>query len=209
MAPHIRSHRAPCSCFPKKASLQLSSEQSVGDVRIIQLDWKRVPPARSGGCKRPAYQDRSEDGTNSCPSLRCRTVSIQQRWSLTTRVASARVRFAAAQSPWRLSSHLILGLLLVRCQITTADMKLLGSLRRHVQEMFQCIHCVSRKDHELFSSELCNRCHAIVPKTEKSHLFTEHLHTSVTSAVKWCYYGLFGTPIEQWVNCLCVCVSGQ
>ena len=42
MAPHIRSHRAPCSCFPKKVSLQLSSEQSVGDVRITQLDWKRV-----------------------------------------------------------------------------------------------------------------------------------------------------------------------
>ena len=36
MALHIRSHRAPCSCFPKKVSLQLSSEQSVGDVR----DWK-------------------------------------------------------------------------------------------------------------------------------------------------------------------------
>jgi len=47
MAPHIRSHRAPCSCFPKKVSLQLSSEQSVGDVRITQLDWKRVPQARS------------------------------------------------------------------------------------------------------------------------------------------------------------------
>ena len=51
MASHIRSHRAPCSCFPKKASLQLSSEQSVGDVVITQLDWKRVPQARSGGCK--------------------------------------------------------------------------------------------------------------------------------------------------------------
>ena len=51
MAPHIRSHRAPCYCFPKKVSLQLSSEQSVGDVRITQLDWKRVPQARSGGCK--------------------------------------------------------------------------------------------------------------------------------------------------------------
>jgi len=50
-APHIRSHRAPCSCFPKQASLQLSSEQSVGDVGITQLDWKRVPEARSGGCK--------------------------------------------------------------------------------------------------------------------------------------------------------------
>ena len=37
MAPHIRSHRAPCSCFPKKVSLQLSSEQSVGDVWITQL----------------------------------------------------------------------------------------------------------------------------------------------------------------------------
>ena len=31
MAPHISSHRAPCLCFPKKVSLQLSSEQSVGD----------------------------------------------------------------------------------------------------------------------------------------------------------------------------------
>jgi len=26
-------------------------EQSVGDVRITQLDWKRVPQARSRGCK--------------------------------------------------------------------------------------------------------------------------------------------------------------
>jgi len=51
MAPHIRSHRAPCSCFQKKVSIQLSSGQSVGDVGITQLDWKRVPPARSGGCK--------------------------------------------------------------------------------------------------------------------------------------------------------------
>ena len=30
MAPHIRSHRVPCSYFPKKLPLQLSSEQSVG-----------------------------------------------------------------------------------------------------------------------------------------------------------------------------------
>jgi len=28
--PHIRSHRVPCSCFPKKVSLQLSSEQCIG-----------------------------------------------------------------------------------------------------------------------------------------------------------------------------------
>ena len=35
----------------KKLSLQLSSEQSVGDVWIAQLDWKRVPQARSSGCK--------------------------------------------------------------------------------------------------------------------------------------------------------------
>jgi len=46
MVPHIRSHKAPCSCFPKKVSLQLSSEQSVGNVRITQLNWKRVPKAR-------------------------------------------------------------------------------------------------------------------------------------------------------------------
>jgi len=34
MAPHIRSHGAPCSCFPKKVFLQLTSEQSVGDVCV-------------------------------------------------------------------------------------------------------------------------------------------------------------------------------
>ena len=33
--------------LPKKVPLQLSSEQSVGDVGITQLDWKRVPQARS------------------------------------------------------------------------------------------------------------------------------------------------------------------
>ena len=51
MAPHIRSYRALCSCFPEKVSLQLSSEQSVGDVRISQLDWKsftgEVPQLRT------------------------------------------------------------------------------------------------------------------------------------------------------------------
>ena len=46
MAPRIRSHKAPCSCFPRKVSLQLLSEQSVGDVGMTQLDWKRVPQAR-------------------------------------------------------------------------------------------------------------------------------------------------------------------
>jgi len=51
MAPHIRSHRVPCSCFPKKASLQLSSEQSVGDVGITQLDWKRVAQASYRSCR--------------------------------------------------------------------------------------------------------------------------------------------------------------
>ena len=35
--------------LPDKVSLQLSSEQSVGDVGITQLDWKRVAQARSGG----------------------------------------------------------------------------------------------------------------------------------------------------------------
>jgi len=34
----------------KGVLLQLSSEQSVGDVGITQLDWKRVLQARSGGC---------------------------------------------------------------------------------------------------------------------------------------------------------------
>jgi len=59
MAPHIRSHRAPCSCFPKKVSLQLSSEQSVGNVGITQLDWKRVPQARSRGCKSSVAMSRN------------------------------------------------------------------------------------------------------------------------------------------------------
>ena len=39
------------SCFPKKVSLQLSSEQSIGDVWIAQLDRKRVPQARFSGCR--------------------------------------------------------------------------------------------------------------------------------------------------------------
>ena len=34
----------------KKMSLQLLSEQSLDDVGITQLDWKRVPQARSRGC---------------------------------------------------------------------------------------------------------------------------------------------------------------
>ena len=40
----FRSHRAPCSCFLKKVSTQLSSEQSVGDVWIVQLDWLKYQP---------------------------------------------------------------------------------------------------------------------------------------------------------------------
>ena len=51
MALHTRSHRAPCSHFPKRMSLQLSWEKSVGDVGITQLEWKRVPQARSRNCK--------------------------------------------------------------------------------------------------------------------------------------------------------------
>jgi len=50
-ARHIRSHRAQCSCFPNKMSLQLLSEQSIGDTWIAQLDRKRVPQARSSGCR--------------------------------------------------------------------------------------------------------------------------------------------------------------
>jgi len=56
MAPHIRSHRVPCSRLPKKASLQLSSQQSVGDVEITQLDWnlrefhRRGPAAAKKFC---------------------------------------------------------------------------------------------------------------------------------------------------------------
>ena len=63
MAPHIRSHRAPCSCFRKKVSLQLSSEQSEGDVGIMQLDWKRVPQASYRGCKSSVAITASVRGT--------------------------------------------------------------------------------------------------------------------------------------------------
>ena len=44
-APHIRSHRAPCLCFPKKKiSLQLLSEQFVGDVWTGREFHKRGLP---------------------------------------------------------------------------------------------------------------------------------------------------------------------
>jgi len=36
---------------PEKVSLQLSSEQSVGDVCIAPLDRKGVPQARFSGCR--------------------------------------------------------------------------------------------------------------------------------------------------------------
>jgi len=40
MAPHIRSHRAPCSCFPKKVSLQPSSEhKTIADVSVTGQDF--------------------------------------------------------------------------------------------------------------------------------------------------------------------------
>jgi len=60
-APHMRSHRAPCSCNPRKVSIQLSSEQSVGDVWIAQLDRKRVSQARSSGCTQFSLEKTNED----------------------------------------------------------------------------------------------------------------------------------------------------
>ena len=45
----VTKHRVHAS--PKKVSLLLSLEQSVGDVTIMPLDWKWVPQARSRGCK--------------------------------------------------------------------------------------------------------------------------------------------------------------
>jgi len=38
MVPH---HRAPCSCFPQKVSLQLSSEQSIG-VKSCTVVMERI-----------------------------------------------------------------------------------------------------------------------------------------------------------------------
>jgi len=37
--------------LPEKGVPSAVVEQSVGDVGITQLDWKRVPQARSRGCK--------------------------------------------------------------------------------------------------------------------------------------------------------------
>jgi len=37
--------------LPEKVSLQLSSEESVGDVVITQLDWEKVLQAMSHGCR--------------------------------------------------------------------------------------------------------------------------------------------------------------
>jgi len=60
MAPHIRSHRVPCSCFPRKVSLQLSSKQSVGgrdyaaglEDPAAARKWKRQLSAESAECCR-------------------------------------------------------------------------------------------------------------------------------------------------------------
>ena len=65
-APNIRSHRAPRSCLP--------SEQSVGDVWIVQLDRKRVRQARSSGCKS------SVTLTAECSRhYACRNLSVDRR----------------------------------------------------------------------------------------------------------------------------------
>ena len=37
--------------LPEKGVPSAVVEQSVGDVGITQLDWKRVPQVRSRGCK--------------------------------------------------------------------------------------------------------------------------------------------------------------
>jgi len=42
MSPRIRSHRAPCSCFPMGGVPGRRKLQSVGYIRITHLDWKRV-----------------------------------------------------------------------------------------------------------------------------------------------------------------------
>jgi len=90
MVPHIRSYRAPFSCFPRKVSLQLSSEQSVGNVRrefhrrgptaekfchnncwvfAAPHKWKRQLTAESAeccrtrdGCRRPSREATGEPG---------------------------------------------------------------------------------------------------------------------------------------------------
>ena len=57
-------------------SLQLLSLQSIGDVRTTQLDWKRVPQARSRGCRRSVAITtesvrrtvRCSSGRSTCPA---------------------------------------------------------------------------------------------------------------------------------------------
>jgi len=80
MAPHIRSHRAPCSCFPRKVSLQLSSEQSVGD------QWRRNYEDRGVHCT-PQVQDLYP---LYLPSQRCGLCQNFKQTTLTTRLYKVR-----------------------------------------------------------------------------------------------------------------------
>jgi len=50
-AAYQKSQSAVFTLPPKKLSLQLSLEQSVGDVGNMLLDWKRVPQTRSRSYK--------------------------------------------------------------------------------------------------------------------------------------------------------------
>ena len=84
MVPHIRSQGAPSLCFPKKVHLQLSSKQSIDDVKTTQLDWKRVPQARSRRCKssvaRTAAPPRKLKCQLATESTECCRIRDGSRW---------------------------------------------------------------------------------------------------------------------------------
>jgi len=62
---------------PEKVSVQLSSEQSVGDVWIAQLDRKRVPQER---CMSVLGKQRFGVGGQSCVKANGRTPQTSSRY---------------------------------------------------------------------------------------------------------------------------------
>ena len=148
---HIRSHKAPCSCFLKKVSLQLSSEQPIGDVRITQFDWKRVPQVRSCDCKS------SVAVTAECSRHHAsRNVSWLQRVPsasfYTRRQSSAKWRGACPDSNWR-TRHATLNL-------TRSRMGSQWSSCNTGGEMWS-LHCVPVISHAVVFSTDCILCSSL------------------------------------------------
>jgi len=72
--------------LPEKVSLQLSSEQSLGDVRITELDWKRVHRRRPTAAKVLLPKLHSSLGFHESTSESTARVLNQQRDTLLSSV---------------------------------------------------------------------------------------------------------------------------